>query len=77
VQKKVNTTTYNTDTAKLLHTISYGEFGDPSGYEEQLYKTVRGKLFVYGVGGAESKYPNGDIFEITKKDAKAQFGVNE
>ena len=76
MQKKISRTTYDTETATLLNSISYGEFGNPTGYEEQLYKTRRGKLFVHGVGGAESKYHEADIWEISDDDALSQFGVS-
>ena len=76
MKKKVGTTIYNTETADLLSSRSHGEFGDSSGYEEQLYKTKKGKLFVYGIGGPDSKYANEDIWVISEDDAKTQFGVS-
>lgn len=36
---------------------TFGEFGDPKGYEEVTYETKTGVRFVYGVGGEESPYP--------------------
>ena len=76
MQKKIGRTIYDTETATLLHSHSIGEFGDSTGYEEQLCKTPRGKLFVHGVGGTDSKYPDADIWTISEDDALSQFGVN-
>ena len=76
MQKKIGRAIYDTEKADLLKGITSGEFGDPTGYEENLYKTAKGKLFVHGSGGADSKYPEENIITITEKDALAQFGVS-
>ncbi len=47
---------YDTESAELIAKYTNGEFGDPAGYEECLYKTADGKYFIYGNGGAESAY---------------------
>ena len=65
---------YDKDTAAVIHTLSSGEFGDPAGYEERLYKTENGHFFVYGLGGPESTYPTEAIEAISKKDAISRFG---
>jgi len=46
----------DTSVAKNVGVKHVGEFGQPDGYEEQLFKTKTGKHFVYGVGGEESPY---------------------
>ena len=47
---------YDTDASELIQKKVFGSFGDAAGYEEDLYKTQDGKLFLYGIGGAESPY---------------------
>lgn len=47
---------YDTETAELIEKRTFGQFGDPAGYEESLYKTPTGKFFLYGVGGEASAY---------------------
>ena len=60
---------YDTDTAELIAKVTNGEFGDPRGYEESLYKTASGKYFLYVNGGAESVYPKEDIKRLSEKKA--------
>ena len=60
----------DTDTATHLGTIYVGEFGDPAGYEEVLYKTAKGEFFLYGIGGEDSKYPVETIEALTADEAK-------
>ncbi len=61
---------YDTETATLIKTYSYGVLGDPKGYEEDLYQTPEGLYFLHVGGGAESIYPEEDIKRLakTKKD---------
>ena len=47
---------YDTEASELIRTKAFGEFGDPKGYEETLYKTPDGKFFLYVNGGEESPY---------------------
>ena len=70
MKKTINRKVYNTETATEIKTKSVSYFGDPAGYEETLYKTNKGEYFVYGVGGAESKYPEPAIEVITAEDAE-------
>ena len=63
--------TYDTATSTEVANRSFGEFGDPAGYEETLYKTKQGLYFVVGVGGADSPYPAEDVKPLTKEEAKA------
>ena len=63
---------YDTATAEALGNRAHGNYGDPAGYEETLYKTKRGLYFLWGIGGADSPYNSGeDIRPISEKDAKA------
>ena len=48
---------YDTEASEFISKHVFGEFGDPAGYEECLFKTEGGKFFLYTHGGAESKYP--------------------
>lgn len=57
---------YNTDTAEIVKKFTYGSFGDPTGYEETLYRTQDGFYFIYVNGGQESIYPSEDILRIAK-----------
>ena len=61
---------YDTQTAELVKKKTYGEFGDPAGYEESLYKTPCGKFFLYVNGGSESPYTEENIKRMSA--AKAQ-----
>ncbi len=45
---------YDTEKSELIAKFTSGEFGDPAGYEESLYKTADGKYFIYCYGGNES-----------------------
>ena len=70
MKKTINKKVYNTDTATVVKTNTVSYFGDPAGYEETLYKTRKGDFFVYGVGGAESKYPEPSIAVVTAEEAE-------
>ncbi len=70
MKEKVGSTVYDTETAVKLGAFSVGIYGDPTGYEEQLYQTRQRRYFLYGVGGAESKYPEEKILPITAAEAK-------
>ena len=60
---------YKTDTAELVAKRAHGAFGDPTGYEERLYKTPEGKLFFYMVGGAESPFAEENIKRVSAAKA--------
>ena len=63
---------YDTEKSVELGHKTFGEFGDPAGYEEALYKNRSGFFFLTGKGGAESKNADGeDIKPITAKEAAA------
>ena len=71
MQKVICKVTYDTDTATLVEKHTSGEFGDPKGYEESLYQTPEGKLFLYAVGGPESDYAEASIKRISAEKAEA------
>lgn len=66
---------YDTQNANLIKKATFGNFGDPCGYEESLYETADGKYFIYVCGGAESPYPTEDIKRIAK--TKIQTWIDE
>ena len=47
---------YDTESSELILKKTSGVPGDPAGYEESLYKTADGKLFLYVNGGPESPF---------------------
>ena len=57
---------YNTENATLIRKCTYGQFGDPTGYEEILFQNPEGFYFVYGRGGETSPYPVEDIIRVGK-----------
>jgi len=57
---------YDTETATLIKAYSFGQFGDPSGYEEDLYQTPGGLYFLHVGGGETSLYPEEDIIRLAK-----------
>ncbi len=61
---------YNTENSELILKKTTGEFGDPAGYEESLYKTADGKFFLYVNGGAESIYPTENIKRMSAAKAE-------
>ncbi len=61
---------YDTEASELLQKKAFGEFGDPHGYEESLYRTQDGKLFLYQFGGSESPYPEETIKRMSADSAK-------
>lgn len=61
---------YDTETATLIKKFTVGEFGSPEGYEETLYETPDGKLFLYFNGGEESPYKKENIKSISVEKAE-------
>lgn len=67
----LNKKTYDTDNSTLLGSKCVGEFGQPDGYEEQLFVTKDGYFFLYGVGGPDSSYAKPTIKRASKNTADA------
>lgn len=61
---------YDTETATLIKKVTFGEYGDPAGYEECLMETPDGALFEYANGGEASKHPKETITRLSKKSAQ-------
>ena len=57
---------YDTETATLIKAYSFGQLGDPAGYEEDLYQTRAGLYFLHVDGGEASHYPTEDILRLAK-----------
>jgi predicted HicB family RNase H-like nuclease len=57
MRKTISGSRYDTETAQLLGTWdSSHDDGDLEAIKESLYRTKAGKYFLYGVGGAKSRY---------------------
>lgn len=69
---------YDTDTSEVIARYTSGNVGDSDGYEETLYKTPSGKLFLYVNGGADSIHPEENIIRMSAAKAdewkKEKFG---
>lgn len=57
---------YDTETATLVKKYTYSYFGDPAGYEENLFQTPEGLYFLYVKGGDSSLYPEENILRLAK-----------
>jgi len=68
---------YDTEASELIEKRTSGEFGDPAGYEESLYKTEGGKFFLYTFGGEESKYAVEGIKRMSAASAEAWLAENK
>ena len=73
MKKMICKKVYETETAELIKKQTVGQFGDPAGYEESLYKTADGYYFLYVNGGADSKYAKEDIKRVSADKAKELF----
>ena len=76
MQKTIANVVYDTETAELLGKVTVGEFGDPAGYEESLFKTPEGKFFLYTNGGPESPYTKEDIKRVAAKKVDEWLQAN-
>lgn len=61
---------YDTEASELIQKKTSGVPGDPAGYEESLYKTADGKLFLYVNGGPESPYTEENIKRMSAAKAE-------
>ena len=57
MKKRISGIDYDTEVSELIMKKTFGNIGDPWGYEESLYKTADGKFFVYSFGGMNSPFP--------------------
>lgn len=70
MQKIICKKLYDTETAELIKKVTSGDFGDPNGYEESLYRTPEGFYFLYVNGGETSRHPKEDITRFSEKRAQ-------
>lgn len=56
MKKIINGKMYNTETATFVGIDSYSYPSDFNWWEEELYKKKTGEFFLYGKGGAMSRY---------------------
>ena len=68
MKKIIKKVTYNTETAELITSKAYGNFGDTDGFEEKLYVTKKGQYFLHCIGGVDSKYPAEEIVPLTEEE---------
>lgn len=68
---------YDTQTATLVKKHTQGEFGEPEGFEESLYKTEKGLFFLYTNGGEKSPHKKEDIKSISKAKAEEWLKTHE
>ena len=65
MKKIICKTEYDTEKSDLIKRITVGGFGEPTGYEENLYVTKDGKYFLYVNGGEDSIYPKETILRMS------------
>ena len=65
---------YDTKNASFIKKYTYGNLGDPAGYEECLFQTPDGFYFLYVRGGETSPYPDENILRLAK--AKVQDWID-
>ena len=70
MQRTICKRLYHTETATLIKAHSEGDFGDPAGYEERLYRTPEGYYFLYGNGGETSPYKAETIKQMSAARAE-------
>ena len=71
MKKIISKREYDTEIATLIKSYSFGTYGDPNGYEEDLYQTPEGLYFLHVGGGETSPYPAEDILRMAKTKVKA------
>jgi hypothetical protein len=71
MKKIISNKTYDTENSTLIQKKTFGNFGDPIGFEESLYQTPQGFYFLYTNGGEQSKYKTENITRLSaaKKDS--------
>ncbi len=76
MEKIICKKTYNTEKSTVVKKVTFGNFGDPAGYEETLYITEDGSYFLYTNGGADSKHTKEDITRKSKAAAEKWLAEN-
>lgn len=81
MRKIINGKMYNTETANNVATYYYNTTSDFDRFHEELYQKKTKEFFIYGSGGARSKYSyhnisdnswcgSSDIIPISENEAK-------
>ena len=76
MQKLIGKKVYDTEKSEIVKKVTYSFYGDPTGYEETLYKTQDGFFFLYVNGGEASKYPKESIVRMAKPKAEEWLANN-
>ena len=76
MQKTICKVVYDTEASTVVKQVAHGAFGDPEGYEETLYRTEKGNMFLYVNGGEASKHPKEDIIRMGKDKADKWLAEN-
>lgn len=76
MQKTICKKVYDTAAASVVKKVTYGNFGDPAGYEETLFVTEDGLYFLYTNGGESSKHPKEDITRKSRAAAEKWLAEN-
>lgn len=85
MRKVLGGSMYDTETAKFLGFCEYGRPGDFNHYSERLYRTKSGKYFIYGEGGARTRYAgrsgdlwtDGELIDPVTEDVAKQWAEKE
>ena len=77
MQKTIANVVYDTEASELVCKVTAGNIGDPTGYEETLYKTAEGKFFLYCNGGEESIHTKEEIKRMSAKKAEEWLQANK
>lgn len=77
MRKIIDGKTYDTDKATFIGTHESGQAGDFEWYEEALYRNRRGHYFLYGEGGARTRYARRDGDGWTGGEMIVPMGVDE
>ena len=76
MKQKIGVKVYDSDNAEFVRAFTHGEWGDPAGYEERLYRTEDGCYFLLCRGGATSPYPTERIKRVAKANVAKLLGEN-
>jgi hypothetical protein len=71
MKKVISKVVYDTEASDFIEKKVFGQYGDPKGYEECLFKTQDGKFFLYCFGGPESPYTEETIKRLAADKVKA------
>lgn len=76
MQKMICKKVYDTEKSTLIKKVTYGYYGEDTGYEESLYETQDGAFFLYTNGGKASKYAKENITRMGKDKKDAWLKAN-